>query len=122
MQAIIGNQQENNGRYRTAQQSKYLGDDHWEWSVWLEGQDADLDAIRQVVYTLHYTFPQPIRVITTRNNNFRLDSSGWGTFTLYVRIQLPDDGYIDLEHELELYYPYEEVNPQEEIQLVTGKS
>jgi len=31
-----------------AQDQKYEGKDSWEWSVWIEGSDDDLDQIQEV--------------------------------------------------------------------------
>lgn len=34
-----------------------------------------------------------------------MDTEGWGTFTIYVRMHIKDDSVLDLEHCLELLYP-----------------
>ena len=68
------------------QDSKYLGNKHWAWSVWLEGPDAELDKIDFVNYVLHQTFPNPVRTVKDRTSNFRLDSGGWGQFMIYIEI------------------------------------
>jgi transcription initiation factor IIF auxiliary subunit len=95
------------GKYKVAQDYKYTGDDYWDWSVWIDASDADLDKIDKVVYNLHFSFREPVQVIKTRQNKFKLKNSGWGTFTMYVRISFKDDTVLDLEHELELNYPDE---------------
>lgn len=64
------------------QESEYIENDKWKWSVWLEGPDDQLDAIESVVYTLHRSFPNPVRTVSERANGFRLESTVWGTFTL----------------------------------------
>jgi transcription initiation factor IIF auxiliary subunit len=88
-----------------AQAAKYEGDDWWEWSVWIEAEESELDAIEFVQYTLHHTFPQPVRRISDRTTHFRLKSSGWGGFTIYAKAVQKDRSETTLQHELKLYYP-----------------
>jgi len=90
---------------RLNQDSDYAGKDHWRWSIWLGGSDAELDDVDHVVYTLHPTFPDPVRTIADRASDFRLDTAGWGTFTIYARVVGKDGSEQHLEHELELAYP-----------------
>lgn len=91
--------------FRIAQDFHYTGDDSWDWSIWLEAPEEELDKVTNVIYNLHYTFAEPVRTVTTRENKFRLESSGWGTFTIYARVNFKDETVLELEHELELYYP-----------------
>lgn len=93
------------GKYKIAQADKYSGDDFWDWSIWIEASDADLDEIQNVVYNLHYTFYEPVRTIETRENKFKLRASGWGVFTIYARLNFKDQSVLGLSHELELNYP-----------------
>jgi transcription initiation factor IIF auxiliary subunit len=89
-----------------AQDSEYAGNDFWRWSIWLAGPDAELDAVHCVVYTLHSSFPNPVRTVTDRQTRFRLETAGWGTFTIYARVVGKEDGTEQhLEHELDLRYP-----------------
>ncbi len=87
------------------QKSEYLDEDWWKWSVELAGTQAELDQVMYVVYTLHPTFPDPVRRIWERDSNFRLDAEGWGEFTIYAEVALKDGAHQQLEHELELRYP-----------------
>ena len=93
------------GKYKLAQDYKYTGDDYWDWSLWIEANENDLDKINNVIYNLHYTFNEPVKIIDTRQNKFKLTTSGWGTFTIYVIINFKDKSVLELEHELELAYP-----------------
>lgn len=68
------------------QKSRDKGNGWWSWSVWLEGTKTELDRIGCVTYTLHPTFRVPIRTVRTRRNGFRLESSGWGEFTIRLNI------------------------------------
>lgn len=105
MQVLSATQHNTAGSYKVVQSSKYEGDDWWEWSLWIEATENELNKIDNVIYNLHFTFKDPVRVIKTRNNKFRIDSSGWGIFTIYVRINFKDETVIDLEHDLQLEYP-----------------
>lgn len=94
-----------NQRFRPKQSFKYQGDDWWEWSVWIEGNDTDLDTIEYVIYTLHPTFTQPVRKETDRKSKFRLDTGGWGVFTIFIEVVLKSGEKIHLKHALTLEYP-----------------
>jgi hypothetical protein len=90
---------------RIKQQTTPKGRDWWEWSVWLEGTKKDLDAIDHVEYTLHPTFPNPVRPVANRRTGFRLDSSGWGEFTIYLEIKNKDGSTKKRRHYLKLNEP-----------------
>lgn len=83
------------------QQTVPKGKDWWEWSVWLEGDKKQLDAIDHVVYTLHPTFPNPVVRVSNRKTGFRLDSSGWGNSRSTSRstrrmVPPPSEYYLEL--------------------------
>ncbi len=90
---------------RIQQSEKYEGDDWWAWSVWVDGPDRELDDIDHVEYTLHPTFPDPVRKISTRRNNFKLSTAGYGVFTIYARVVKKDSSVLRLRHQLQLHYP-----------------
>lgn len=87
------------------QDAKYVGDDRWKWSVWIEGTDAELDEIEAVEYTLHPTFPEPVRRVRNRNEKFRLDSAGWGEFQINAHAFRKDGSAEHLTHALRLEPP-----------------
>jgi transcription initiation factor TFIID/TFIIF subunit len=91
--------------YYTQQSYTYSGDDYWDWSVWIDSDNAEkLDNIVSVTYHLHNTFYNPVRVIKDRASKFRLDTSGWGTFRIYILINLKDKSVVELAHDLVLKY------------------
>lgn len=96
---------DNKSEYKIAQNYKYEGDDWWQWSVWIEGSDDDLDKVDYVVYTLHPTFINPVQKVTERSSKFRLPTEGWGVFMIYARVVLKDSSEISLKHYLKLAYP-----------------
>ena len=87
------------------QDAIYLGKDRWKWSVWLDGAPEELDRIDRVMYILHPTFHQPVREVSNRATKFRLDTSGWGTFTIHAKAVHKDGPEVPLQHELVLVYP-----------------
>ena len=90
---------------KIAQDFDYKGNDWWEWSVWIEGTEQELDQINYVEYTLHPTFSKPVRIITDRSSKFLLKTAGWGVFTIYAKAAHDDGKATLLEHDLELLYP-----------------
>ncbi len=73
----------------------------WEWSMFIDGAKSELDRIRCVEYTLHPTFPNPVRVVCTRQNGFDLTARGWGTFAVGVKLMLKDGSTQSMSHQLE---------------------
>ena len=93
-----------NNKYKIAQDFKYQGDDWWSWWIWIEGNKDNLDEIDHVIYVLHSTFHNPVRKIDDRKSKFKLETEGWGTFTIHAKVVLKDKKEIALEHELVLEY------------------
>ena len=87
------------------QGAEYAGHDRWNWWVWLEGTPAELDEIERVVYVLHPSFHNPVREVDDRPSKFRLETSGWGTFTIHAKAFHRDGRETPLEHYLSLVYP-----------------
>jgi len=87
------------------QNADYQGNDWWKWAVWLEGPDNKLDKVRSVTYHLHPTFRDRIRTIESRNDKFKLESSGWGEFKIGVEVLYKKGKTKRLEHYLKLDYP-----------------
>lgn len=91
--------------FTTAQSHKYLGNNNWDWSVWIESSEMELDLIELVAYHLHSSFKNPIKTIKNRKTKFLLKSEGWGMFTIKIDIQLKNGKKVELSHYLELDYP-----------------
>jgi transcription initiation factor IIF auxiliary subunit len=89
---------------KIAQLQKYKGEDWWEWAVWIDGTDSELDSVTEVTYRLHPTFPNPIRTVSDRKSKFKLETSGWGTFTIRAKVCFKSGDPVHLEHELQLLY------------------
>jgi transcription initiation factor IIF auxiliary subunit len=97
-------------RLKLAQTEKYEGDEWWSWSVWLDAAQRDLSDVDYVEYTLHPTFPQPVQRVSTRANNFKLSTSGWGVFPIYARVVRKDGTVQRLKHTLKLHFPDGKLN------------
>jgi len=78
------------------------GEDWWGWSVWVEGPSEALDEIEAVTYRLHPTFPKPIRRVTDRDSKFRLQSAGWGEFSIQATVFTKSRDKLFLERWLQL--------------------
>lgn len=79
--------------------TKRQGEDRYEWCVFVDEPAALLDEIESVEYTLHPTFPNPIRLVNDRDHRFALYSSGWGSFALRIRVS-----FINGEHTTTSFY------------------
>ena len=75
----------------------------WKWTVFIQGPENVLDQVRCVEYTLHRTFPNPVREVCDRGTGpraFALTTSGWGTFEIRIRVFLKDGRVQELTHVL----------------------
>jgi transcription initiation factor IIF auxiliary subunit len=87
------------------QGAEYIGHDRWRWWVWLEGSPSELDDVERVMYILDPTFHNPVREVEDRGNKFRLETSGWGTFTIRAKAFHRGGHETLLKHDLKLVYP-----------------
>lgn len=88
-----------------AQDAAPEDESHWRWSVWLDGSADDLDQVTEVVWKLHSTFNKPIRRVTSRSTQFRLDASGWGEFEIVAHVERRSTWPLLLRHWLRLEDP-----------------
>lgn len=89
----------------TANTSRHVGDGRWDWTVSIRAAKPVLDRIQCVEYTLHPSFPNPVRRVCSRGTGtgaFPLSTTGWGTFRIRVRILFRDGTQQMLEHQLVL--------------------
>jgi len=82
--------------------SAWQGKDRWKWSVWVEGKHESIEQIDRVEYILHPTFPNPVRLITNRSSNFKLESKGWGEFMIHANVITKSGRTLRLNHWLKL--------------------
>jgi transcription initiation factor IIF auxiliary subunit len=62
------------------------GMDFYAWCVFLQGSPEEIGRIRQIEYTLHPSFPDPVRVVEDADHCFALESQGWGIFQVRARV------------------------------------
>lgn len=84
----------------TANTSRYLGNNRWDWTIFLNADPQTLKQVSHVEYTLHETFPDPVRISWSRENNFALSSNGWGVFQIKVKVLYLDQSERHLRHML----------------------
>lgn len=75
----------------------------WNWTVYIEGKAEDVNQIQCVEYTLHPTFPNPVREVCHRGTDphaFPLSTAGWGTFQIQIRVFLKNGRVQMLTHYL----------------------
>jgi prokaryotic YEATS domain/PLD-like domain len=90
---------------KVRQSEEYQGNDWWSWSVWLEGSKPALEAVDFVEYTLPATFDNPVRVVRTPRNGFRLETEALDVFPIYIRVCRKDGSEISLKHQLKRRSP-----------------
>jgi len=79
------------------------GDYDWyQWRLFVDEDDKVLKKIEHVQYLLHRTFPNPSRISDDWKSKFALDSSGWGSFTVYVTVRFKDGTEEEQEYYLDL--------------------
>lgn len=88
------------GEITTRNTAKYVGDKRWDWTVYIDTDQKTLSSIDHVQYTLHPTFPNPVREVYDPRNGFALSSNGWGTFVIEIKVFFKDGSTKDLRHKL----------------------
>jgi hypothetical protein len=83
---------------KIAQQARPKDQTYWDWSVWVEGSDAELNQVKDVVWKLHPTFVEPVQRATSRRDKFKLSTSGWGEFQIVAEVNKKDGKKQQLRH------------------------
>ena len=107
---------------RVANTYHYAGGRRYDWSVFIKEDRSTLDKIRCVEYTLHPTFPNPVRRICTSQSGFALRENGWGEFTIYVRIEWKDSHATNQSYRLDLHSHPSSAAPQPTTSIRTGNT
>ncbi len=83
--------------------ARAVANNRWDWTVFIRGSEEDLARVQCVEYTLHPTFPDPVRTVCRRGEGsqaFPLSTNGWGTFVVRIRVLLKDGKDMKLSHQL----------------------
>ena len=79
-------------------------DRYWDWELFLVSDEDTLRRIKCVEYTLHPTFPNPVRKNcqkgTVPERGFALKTSGWGTFRVNIKVTFADGNEEYYSHQL----------------------
>jgi hypothetical protein len=87
-----------------------LNAERFAWTVWIAEPQGTLQQIKCVEYTLHPTFPSPVRKQCDRSRAFSLSTAGWGEFTLGVRVLWQDGNQTKQSYRLDLSSPERKVS------------
>lgn len=83
--------------------TKKKNDQNWyEWCVFVDDSAEVINTIRAVEYTLHPSFPDPIRLVEDKASRFALFSAGWGGFSIKIRVIFIDDSSLSTTYFLRL--------------------
>lgn len=88
------------GKITAINTSNVVGNNVWDWEIFIEATPEALSKVEYVEYTLHPTFQEPIRKIHTRHNKFALSARGWTTFEIKIRVHFYDGTEKYLTHML----------------------
>jgi transcription initiation factor IIF auxiliary subunit len=72
----------------------------YEWCIFVNEDRAIINAIDSVEYTLHPTFPDPIRLVKDKTSRFALFSAGWGEFLVNILVAFTDGSSLNTTHYL----------------------
>jgi hypothetical protein len=82
--------------------SKKYDDDWYDWCVFVdEGSDV-INTIKSIEYALHPSFPDPVRLVVNKASKFALFSSGWGGFSIKIRINYENGSLFSTSYSLRL--------------------
>ncbi len=101
---------------------RYAGDARFKWTVFVKAEKSTLDRISCVEYTLHPTFPNPIRRVCNSNRGFALDAEGWGEFTIFVKIEWRDKRVTRQSYRLRLHSAAEKSPASEPAPIRAGNT
>ena len=84
------------------QSAQAAGEERWNWSVWVDGPDTELDQVDSVEWILQPTFAPSAVLVTDRESKFKLDSTGWGEFEINALVRVKGGSQQHLKHRLRL--------------------
>lgn len=89
MTALISHQLNRSGiQFKTT--AEKVGPEWFEWKVQLDESPEKLEKIKEVEYILHPLFPNRIRRVKKRDEQFAIKSGGWGEFDIIVNVYFQD--------------------------------
>lgn len=80
--------------------------DFYDWEIFVDEDEQVLAKIDHVIYFLHKTFPNPVRIVNDRSSRFALRSRGWGEFQIGIQVVCIDQQIIQDTYWLDLSRPW----------------
>lgn len=81
--------------------ARYIGNNTYEWTAFIEGASHHLAQIEQVVYYLHPSFPRTVYEGDASQANHPITATGWGEFELKARVVLKNGQRREYRHWLQ---------------------
>lgn len=79
------------------------GDYEWfDWKIFVDVPKEVLKKIKYVEYELHKTFPDPVRRMKNPRNRFAIETSGWGEFSIPIKVFFKDGKESEFKYHLDL--------------------
>ncbi|MBA7630639.1 hypothetical protein ES703_38163 [subsurface metagenome] len=79
------------------------GDNEWfDWKIFVDAPKDELKKIKYVEYELHKSFPDPVRRKKSPRNCFALETSGWGEFSIPIKVIFKDGTTKEFKYDLDL--------------------
>jgi hypothetical protein len=88
--------------------SKYLGNEQWEWTIFVKAPASVVKDVQAVEYRLHPTFSPSVVTVTEPGSQempFGLRRTGWGVFEVAVKVTFRDGRTTRLTHMLKFVPP-----------------
>jgi transcription initiation factor IIF auxiliary subunit len=85
---------------KLADEQLYVDSDTYQWSIFLDADEAILEQIDSIHYQLHETFNPPQRIVRDSQSQFRLTMQGWGTFEIPVTVVFKDGSTVETSYHL----------------------
>ena len=83
------------------------GEYNWfKWRLFVDEDDDVLDTIDSVRYVPHPTFPNPSRTTKQQETKFAVNSSGWGSFSVFIDVRFKDGTEYETRYYLDLSKPW----------------
>jgi transcription initiation factor IIF auxiliary subunit len=85
--------------------SRYVGNGRWDWTIFIVAPHNVINEIECVEYTLHPSFPNPLRRICTIGDPrypFSHTTNGWGVFEISIKVIFKNSRILQLRHMLTL--------------------
>lgn len=81
---------------------KRKGKQYYRWRIFLDKPANAVHEIREVIYQLHHTFQNPVKVRHSAKDRFKLTRTGWGEFPIEILIKYRGGDEDKIKYKLDL--------------------